>query len=150
MQRDVWLSVILATHALIGAAQDAPPRAREAYARALELEARADHAGALALLWEAGGLAPRDADIQNRLGEALDRIGALDAAIDAFRRALGARPEFRKAANNLILTLVKAGRGPEAIERARALVAAAPDDPDGYFTLALAQSEQDVTAAIAT
>ena len=48
----------------------------------------------------------------------------------AYRRALAARPGYRKAANNLILTLVAAGRGPEAVERARALVASAPDDPD--------------------
>ena len=66
------------------------------------------------------------------------------------RRALSERPNFRKAANNLILTLVKAGRGPEALERARAFVASAPDDPHAHFTLGLAQSEQDVAEAIAT
>ena len=91
-------------------AQDAD-RAQQVHARAVELEADGNHAAALALLWEAAGLAPRDADIQNRLGEALERIGALDAAVDAFRRALAERPAFRKAENNLILTLVKAGRG---------------------------------------
>ena len=75
-------------------------------------------------------------------------MGALEAAVDAYRRALAERPEFPKAANNLILTLVKAGKGPEAIERARALVARAPDDPNRHFTLGLAQSEQDVAEAI--
>ena len=54
--------------------------------------------------------------MQNRLGEALERIGALDAAVDAYRRALAERPAFRKASNNLILALVKAGKGPEAVE----------------------------------
>lgn len=130
--------------------QDASARARQAYARAIELEAAGNHAGALSLLWEAAGLAPRDADVQNRLGEALERMGALDAAIDAYRSALAARPDFRQAANNLILTLVNAGRGTEAVERARALVAASPDDPDRLFTLGLAQSEQQVSEAIAT
>jgi superkiller protein 3 len=130
----------------VDAAQHA--QAKDAYGRALELEARGNYPAGLALLWEAAGLAPRDADIQNRLGEALDRLGALDAAIDAYRRALAARPAFRRAANNLILTLVKAGRGPEAVDRARAIVNAAPDDADAYFTLGLAQSEQDVNEAI--
>src|SRR5688500_4484598 len=91
----------------------------------------------LARLWEAAARAPRDADVQNRLGEALERIGALDAALDAYRSALSARPDFRQASNNLILALVKVGKGEEAVQRARALAAAAPDDPDRHFTLGL-------------
>ena len=88
--------------------------------------------------------------MQNRLGEALERIGALEAAIEAYDRAVAVRPGFAKAFNNLILVLVKAGRGREALERARARVAAAPGDPERLFTLGLAQTEQDVDAAIAT
>jgi tetratricopeptide (TPR) repeat protein len=130
------------------AGQDAGTQAKAAYARAVELEARGNNQAALSLLWEAAGLAPGDADIQNHLGEALEKIGALDAAVDAFRAATAERPSFRKASNNLILALVKAGRGPEAVERARALANAAPDDPDAFFTLGLAQSEQDYTEAI--
>ncbi len=127
--------------------QDAA-RARDAYHRAVALEEQGNDAAALAILWEAAGLAPHDAEIQNRLGEALARIGALDAAADAYRLALAERPDFRKASNNLILALVKAGKAPEAIARARALADAAPDDPDRLFTLGLAQSEADVDAAI--
>lgn len=130
--------------------QDAETRAAGAFKRAIQLEAKGDAAGALTLLWEAAGLAPGDADIQNRLGESLERVGALDAAIDAYRLAVAARPAFRSASNNLILALVKAGRAKEAVERARAEVAAAPDDPDRHFTLGLAQSEPDVEAAIAS
>ena len=133
----------------LGAAQE-PLRAQRRRTRARSSSRRRATPGALSLLWEAAGLAPHDADIQNRLGEALERMGALDAAIDAYRRALVERPAFRKAANNLILALVKAGQGPEAVQRARALVAAAPDDPDRYFTLGLAQSDQDVDGAIAS
>ena len=150
-----WLLAILllrldTTHALVAAAQDASARARQSYERAVELESRGNYAAALSLLWEASGLSPRDADIQNRLGEALDRIGALDAAVDAYRRAVAERPSFRKASNNLILALVKTGKGPEAVDRARRLVAEAPQDPDRIFTLGLAQSEQDVDDAIET
>ncbi|MDQ3212848.1 MAG: tetratricopeptide repeat protein, partial [Acidobacteriota bacterium] len=126
-----------------------PLSGKEAYDRALTLESAGNHPAALALLWYAAGTAPRDPDVQNRLGEALERIGALDAAIDAYRRAVAARPAFRKAANNLILTLVKAGRGKDATELARARVADAPHDPDPHFTLGLALAEQDVEEAIA-
>ena len=130
--------------------QIATGRARQAYERAIELEEQGNSVGALSLLWEASGLAPRDADVQNRLGEALERIGALDAAVDSYRRALDVRPAFRKASSNLILALVKTGKGPEAVERARALIAESPGDTDRYFTLGLAQSEQDLDGAIQT
>jgi tetratricopeptide (TPR) repeat protein len=140
--------MLLLTYGTGSRAQEAAARAKDAYARAIDLEERGNSPAALSLLWEAAGLAPRDADIQNRLGEALDRMGALDAAIDAYRRAVSERPDFRKAVNNLVITLVKAGRGPEAVERARAFVAQAPDDPNRHFTLGLAQSEQDVVQAI--
>ena len=123
---------------------------RDLYTRAVQLEADGNQPAALALLWEAAGLAPRDADVQQRLGEALERIGALDAAIDAYRRAIAARPDFTRADNSLTLALTTAGRGPEAVERARARVAEAPGDPERHFTLGLAQSEQDVDEAIRT
>lgn len=131
----------------VAAAQEPPARAKEMYGRAVTLDAQGNPSAALSLLWEAAGLAPKDADIQNRLGEALERIGALDAAVSAYRAAVQARPAFRTASNNLILALVKAGRGEEAVTRARAEVAAAPDDPDRHFTLGLAQSEPDVAGA---
>jgi tetratricopeptide (TPR) repeat protein len=149
--RPCLLAIVLLSAAPPPAAgQESPARAREAYDRAVELEGQGNQAAALSLLWEASGLAPRDAEIQNRLGEALERIGALDAAVEAYRRALAERPAFRQASNNLILALVKTGKGPEAVARARTLVAEAPGDPDRYFTLGLAQSEQDVDGAIDT
>jgi tetratricopeptide (TPR) repeat protein len=133
----------------VALAQDAA-RARETYARAVDFEAHGRHAEALPLLWDAAQLAPDDAEIQNRLGEALERIGALDAAVDAYRRAVARDPASRKAANNLILVLAKGGRVSEALELARAAVAAAPADADRLFTLGLAQAEYDLDAAIDT
>ncbi len=145
----ILVTFALSAHVTAGA-QDAAARAKDAYARAIELESRGNSPAALSLLWEAAGLAPHDADVQNRLGEALDRMGVLDAAADAFRRAVSERPAFQKAVNNLILTLVKSGKGPEAVERARAFVAQAPDDANRHFTLGLAHSEQDIDQAIAS
>jgi tetratricopeptide (TPR) repeat protein len=127
--------------------QQTAERAKEAYARAVELEARGDHAAALPFLWEAAQRAPDDADVQNHLGEALERMGAFGEAVEAYRRAIATRPAFRKATNHLILALVKAGRGREALARARAEVDAAPDDPDRHYTLGLALAEQDMPEA---
>jgi tetratricopeptide (TPR) repeat protein len=130
--------------------QDHASQARQSYARAIELQSQGNDLAALALLWEASGLAPRDPEIQNRLGEALEKIGAFDGAIAAYRAALQVNPDFRKASNNLIVVLVKAGKSDEATQRARQLVAARPDDADRYFTLGLAQSEQNIDEAIAS
>jgi tetratricopeptide (TPR) repeat protein len=124
--------------------------AHRAYEQAVALEAQGNHAAALSLLWSAAGAAPGDADIQERLGEALERIGALDAAVDAYQRALASRPDFDRAMNQLVVALTLAGRGAEAVRRAEAWVAAKPSDPERLYTLGLAQSEQDVDAALLT
>jgi tetratricopeptide (TPR) repeat protein len=130
-------------------AQDAAA-ARRAYDQAVALEADGNHPAALSLLWAAAGAAPADADILDRLGEALERIGALDAAIDAYERALQRRADFSRAMNGLVVALAKAGRGAEAVRRAQGWVAAKPADSARLFTLGLAQSEQDVDAAMRT
>jgi len=146
----IAIACVALTRGVVATQSDSSGRARAVYARATALDAQGNHAAALALLWEAAGLSPRDADIQNALGEALDRLGSLDAAIDAYDAALAARPDFQKAANNLVLALAKNGKGAQAVARARALVAAAPGDPERYFTLGLAQSEQDLDGSIAS
>ena len=117
-------------------------RAKQVYDRAVQLERDGNYAAALSLLWEAAGLAPRDADIQNRLGEALERIGALDASVAAYRTAL--RETELSGVNNLIPALVKVGKGEEAVERARA-VSDDRKDPDRYFTLGLAHRNRTST-----
>lgn len=130
------------------AAQQSSGRARSLYDTALRLQREGNAPGALALLWEAAGLAPADGDIQNELGRALERIGALDAAAEAYRAAADARPAPPGAANSLVLVLARAGRSPEAIARARAGVEQTPRDADRWFTLGLAQSDVDVDGAI--
>ena len=150
--RCAWLAILIfvrvAAHADAFAPQDTSARAHQIYERALRVEAEGNHVASLPLLWEAAGLAPHDADIQNGLGEALERLGALDAAIGAYTQALVDRPDFRKASNNLILVMVKAGKGQEAVQRARALAAADPGDADRLFTLGLAQADVDIDGAM--
>jgi tetratricopeptide (TPR) repeat protein len=157
MGQNGGVSVVLALALLTGAILAAPlaaaaqdVRAREAYDRAVALETEGNHPAALSLLWAAAGAAPRDADIQNRLGEALDRIGALDAAVDAYQHALASRPDFSRAMNNLVVALAKSGRGADAVRLAENWSAGRPNEPDRLFTVALAQSDQDVEAAMVT
>ena len=139
--------------AILTAAQPLPAMqtaasARDLYAKAVNLEQRGNGAAALSLLWEAAGLTPQDGEIQHALGSALERIGALDGAIDAYRAAVRGQRPPRGASNSLVLALVKAGRSDEAIAYARGLTAASPNDADRWFTLGLAQAEVDVNGAI--
>jgi len=143
------LAVLVTLASATATAQDAG-QARRAYDQAVALEANGNYPAALSLFWAAAGAAPADADIQNRLGEALERIGALDAAVDAYEHALRNRPDFSRAMNDLVVALAKAGRGAEAVRRAESWAAAKPADTERLFTLGLAQSEQDVEAAMRT
>jgi len=140
--------VLLSALTAVAGAQDHGVRAKDAYEQALAREAEGNQPAALRLLADAAQLAGGDADLLNRIGETLQRMGALDGAVEAYRRAVGHRPGFRKATNNLILALAKSGNAHEALELARLSVAAAPDDADGHFTLGLAQAEQDLEDAI--
>src|SRR4051812_22869395 len=140
--------MLLASATLPLATQDSSARARELYTRAVELDRSGNRSAGLSLLWEAAGLAPYDGPIQDRLGDALERIGALDAAVEAYRAAAGAPNAPRGAANHLVLALVKAGRAPEAMTRARSLAAASPADAERWFALGLAQADVDGDAAI--
>jgi tetratricopeptide (TPR) repeat protein len=133
---------------LLLAAQSEALRASDLHKRALDLNRQGNSPAALSLLWEAAGLAPQDGPIQNDLGEALERIGALDAAVAAYRAAADARPSPRGAANNLVLALVKSGRSAEGIARARASTAETPQDPERWFTLGLAQADVDLDGAV--
>ncbi len=125
-------------------------RAREVYRQAVEREARGDADGALALLWTASGLTPDDPEIQSRLAMALERVGALEAAVEAWRAAVAAAPRSPGPLRGLVLALVASGRSTEAVRLARGAADERPDDVDALFTLGLAQSEQDVEAALAT
>src|SRR5215472_12131798 len=132
----------------VPAAQTPQTRARELYERAVELERRGNQPAALSLLWEAAGLAPGDGVIQDHLGDALERMGALDAAVDAYRLAVATRPAPASASNHLVLALVKAGRSPEAVALARRLTVEVPRDAERWFTLGLAQADVDSDGAI--
>lgn len=145
--RIALLAIAVAAAADASLGGQAVPRARQLYDRAIELERRGNGA-ALSLLWEAAGLAPQDGEIQHALGGALERIGALDGAIDAYHAAVRSPRSPRGASNSLVLALVKGGRSGEAIAHARGLTAASPDDADRWFTLGLAQAEADVDGAV--
>ena len=125
-------------------------RARE---RPTARRANSKHAATSTVRWRSCGKRPARRHVTQiseiALAEGLERVGALDAAVEVWRAALAARPGDRKASRGLVLALVAAGRGPEAVTLARAAAEASPKDVEALFTLGLAQSEQDVSAALA-
>jgi tetratricopeptide (TPR) repeat protein len=97
--------------------ESSPDQAREAYRRALELEA--SHAGALL-----------------NLGRLLHQLGGSEAAEAHYRRALAARPHDDIAAFNLGVALEDQSRDEEAARAYEAALASNPDNADAHFKVA--------------
>jgi tetratricopeptide (TPR) repeat protein len=94
-----------------------PDAARDAYARALELD-------------------PEHADAHVNLGRLLHEAGDAAGAEAHYRRALAARPGDATAAFNMGVALEDLGRDLEAIDAYERAVALDPGHSDAYFNLA--------------
>jgi hypothetical protein len=79
---------------------------------------------------------PKSAEAHNALGDALVRMGKLDAAIALYRQALALSPDMAEALTKLSRALSKQGRLEEAEAACRRALAIAPDYPDAHFRLA--------------
>jgi len=78
---------------------------------------------------------PDFAEAHKVLGDALVRMGKLDAAIISYGRALTLRPDMAEAHNNLGRALSKQGRLEEAEAACRRAIAIAPNDAKAHATL---------------
>jgi tetratricopeptide (TPR) repeat protein len=75
-------------------------------------------------------LAPRSAELWNNLGALLRETGRLEAALDAFGKALSIRLDYADAQQNLAVSLFHAGRLDESLDAFEAGLATRPDDPE--------------------
>lgn len=91
---------------------------------------------ALAALHKTVELTPYDAQAHGNLGNALQDIGNLDAAIDSYLRALEIDPEFAEAHSNLGSALQSQGRHQEASASYQRALAIRPDYAKAHFNLA--------------
>lgn len=99
----------------------------------------------------AAGAAPVAADKAGSLLAAareLERQGRLDEAGDAYRQALGHRPDDTAVAFRLAFALVRTGRGPEAEPFLRQVLAASPDHPEALLLLGTVLREAGDPAAV--
>lgn len=76
------------------------------------------------------------------LGEALERQGRLDEAMEQYAQSLQAKPGNSTAENNLGVALAKTGRLPEAMAHFEQAIRITPEDADAHCNLGLALSLQ--------
>ncbi|HME38079.1 MAG TPA: tetratricopeptide repeat protein, partial [Steroidobacteraceae bacterium] len=90
---------------------------------------------ALPALKMAAHWSPNDAGAHNNLGNALGRLGQLDAAVASYRRALRLNPELAEAHNNLGNALLHLGQPIEAAASCRRAVELKPRYAEAHETL---------------
>lgn len=127
----------------LGMALARPPRAGAG-------EGRRDLSQAVDVFREAAGRFPRDAEVAQDLGFALDESGKPDEAAVWFRRALELDPDHRAAHNNLGKILFGQGKKAEAVGQFQAALKLDPNDAAAHFNLALALSALGRDAEAAT
>ena len=85
---------------------------------------------------------PDDADVLNRKGQVLERLGRVDEAAASFERAARLAPDTRSYHFNLARTANLLGQTDRAIAEYREVVRLQPDDYAARYTLAMALQKQ--------
>jgi Flp pilus assembly protein TadD len=113
-----------------------PPAARQIIGRLFLRHGRLDEA--IVTLREAAALAPRDAQMQSDLGDALSSAGRDAEAAVSYQEALRLDPSLAAVQNNLGLSLARTGRIDEAVAHFTEAVRLQPGLVDAYRNLGLA------------
>lgn len=99
---------------------------------------RGRHLEALPLLERSASLIPSEPEFHNNIGLVLAALDRNDAAIAAYRRTLGRKPDHAIAWNNLGLACQAINDLPEAIAAFRRAVALSPAFAQAHWNLSLA------------
>jgi tetratricopeptide (TPR) repeat protein len=124
------------------------PDSAAAYLNLAFALSQTDHLDAVPLCHEAIRLQPDSARAYHLLGVVLDRKGAVDEAIAAWRQALKLQPDYPYSLRQLSRALLKVGKRGEALALGaqvaaayRRLAESNPDSATGYFNLGIVLGE---------
>ena len=116
-----------------------PATAKDLFATGNALAASGDYHGALACYEQVRVMRPADPMVYNNIGAALSRMCRPEAAVVAYRRAIGIAPELHASRNNLGNALRDLGRFAEAHDAYRDAIRLAPERPAYYRNLVQSQ-----------
>ena len=105
------------------------------YNLAFSLLSRAQYGEALPHLRQLSLKNPRDAAIQDGLGEAFEKTGNLPGALGAYKRAVALNPQNETGRLKFALALLAAERRPEATEQLRLVLAKNPNNAPALLQL---------------
>jgi tetratricopeptide (TPR) repeat protein len=122
-------------------------QARGAFNRAIQVMSQGKIDEAMRLYRRAIELDPRFCDAMDNLGVLLRRQGKIDEAIGFYRRSIAVNRMNPVARTDLAVALYLQGKREEAIGEYEALITLRPDDPEGYYNLAMIQLDMRHPAA---
>ena len=131
-----------------GRSENAQDRQRLDYlSEALVLERQGDFDAAVTSYRLALRERPDDLKVLQNLAIALSRIGRVEEAIRAYRKALEIDPALSGAHYGLAFLLIKRGDGHFAVKHLKAFLAQPPEGPDAERWVAHAQATLDQLVA---
>ena len=85
---------------------------------------------------------PSEPFVWNIFGASSSKIGMLDVAIDAYKKAILLKPQYTAAYNNMGMALKDQGKFNEAIVSYQKAILLNPNDGDTYFNMGIALKDQ--------
>jgi tetratricopeptide (TPR) repeat protein len=97
------------------------------------------------LIGQAITIQPNEAEFHLNHGVALDKLGHLEDAVNAYRRSLALKSDYTQALSNLGNALRRQGKYPDAIAMLRRALSVSPDFADAHNNLGLALQASGAT-----
>ena len=85
---------------------------------------------------------PESINLYNIIGTTNKRIGKLDEALEAYKKAVSFKPDYAEAYYNIGVTLQEQGKREEAVEAYNKALSIKPDYSEAYYNMGVTLQEQ--------